>query len=223
MDLLTQPIFWVGIVLLIAGWIAISIMVGKKRQRELEELDSFFPGEDEYSTTGQISVEKVRRQTNKRKERMQQTQRIERTPRTDLGDLESQELVYKDGHHDREEDSGDDWVDDSVPMEPRSRAHVNRPVQPSWLRKNEPNPSTKRNVEVDLKEDYHEESPADSRKSFKKSLLASKQDVELGEEVEASPTTGFNKFQRNNRNSTLYEQEMEKASASSSFRRKRFK
>lgn len=221
MDLLTQPIFWVGIVLLIAGWIAISIMVGKKRQRELEELDSFFPGEDEYSTTGQISVEKVRRETNRRKERMQQTQRIERTPRNDFGDLEKQELVYQDAQ-DQQDDLEEDWVEDSVPVEPKSRSHVSRPAQPSWLNKNEAKPN-RRKADANLEMDNHEESPAESRKSFKKSLLASKQDVELGEEVEAAPTNGFNRFQRNNHNTTLYEQEMEKASASSSFRRKRYK
>ncbi|TCS95657.1 hypothetical protein [Hazenella coriacea] len=79
MDLLLEnPIVWIGIaILLVILIIVISVLVGKKRAREVEELDQMFTeghlaGED----FGKISVEKVRRNALEREKRKKELQHL---------------------------------------------------------------------------------------------------------------------------------------------------
>lgn len=80
-SLLTSPVFWVALgVMMIGLIIAISIIVSKRRAKEVEELDRMFP---EGNLVGEgaekISVEKVRRTTLEREKRKKARQHLSQT------------------------------------------------------------------------------------------------------------------------------------------------
>lgn len=93
MSFLNGPMLWVGLGLIVFGVIiVVSVVVGKKRSKELDELNQFFPEEDKPDTTG-ISVEKVRRTTRERERKRQQAQRL---PEVDELDEEQEDFISRD-------------------------------------------------------------------------------------------------------------------------------
>ncbi|SDZ20668.1 hypothetical protein [Thermoactinomyces sp. DSM 45892] len=93
MSFFSGPMLWIGlgviIIIMIAG---ISIIIGKKRAKELEELNQFFPEDEQYETSS-ISVEKVRRSTRRRERKRQQAQYLSET---DQVDEDQEEFVNKE-------------------------------------------------------------------------------------------------------------------------------
>ncbi|TCP69636.1 hypothetical protein [Baia soyae] len=93
MSFLNGPMLWVGLgVIIIVIIVGVSIIIGKKRAKELEELNQFFP-EDEQFETSSISVEKVRRSTRRRERKLQQAQYLSETEQEDE---EQEEFTNKD-------------------------------------------------------------------------------------------------------------------------------
>jgi hypothetical protein len=104
LDLLTQPIVLLGLVLIILGIIVISVMISKRRSREIEELEQFLPG-GELDDIEKIPVEKVRRATRRREQRKQQLHQIPRSPREDVLEIEDLEIVPEELLPPQEENS----------------------------------------------------------------------------------------------------------------------
>jgi hypothetical protein len=93
LDLLMSPIFWIGVALVIVAFIVLSALISNKRNKEVEELGTYFP-EEEIVDSSRISVEKVRRSTLARQQRKQASQHLpRRKPREDVLELEKQEFV----------------------------------------------------------------------------------------------------------------------------------
>ncbi|MDQ0415914.1 hypothetical protein J2Z48_000072 [Croceifilum oryzae] len=93
MSFLNGPMLWVGlgviIIVIIAG---VSIIIGKKRAKELEELNQFFPEDDQFETSS-ISVERVRRSTRRRERKRQQAQYLSESEQVNE---EQEEFTNKD-------------------------------------------------------------------------------------------------------------------------------
>ncbi|SFX22922.1 hypothetical protein SAMN04487866_102260 [Thermoactinomyces sp. DSM 45891] len=93
MSFLNGPMLWVGLGVIIVVMIAgVSIIIGKKRAKELEELNQFFPEDEQYETSS-ISVEKVRRSTRRRERKRQQAQYLSETEQVDE---DQEEITNKD-------------------------------------------------------------------------------------------------------------------------------
>jgi hypothetical protein len=92
LDLLTQPIVLLGFGMILLGIIIVSVLISKRRSREIEELEQFLPG-GELDEIEKIPVEKVRRATKRREQRKQQLQQIPRSPREEVLEIEDLEIV----------------------------------------------------------------------------------------------------------------------------------
>lgn len=93
MSFLSGPMLWIGLGLILFGIIIVaSVVVGKKRSKELDELNQFFPDEDKPDTSG-ISVEKVRRTTRERERKRQRAQHL---PEVDEIDEEEEDFISQD-------------------------------------------------------------------------------------------------------------------------------
>jgi hypothetical protein len=93
LELLMSPIFWIGVALVIVAFIVLSALISNKRNKEVEELETYFP-EEEIVNSSRISVEKVRRSTLARQQRKQASKHLpRRQPREDVLELEKQDFV----------------------------------------------------------------------------------------------------------------------------------
>lgn len=93
MSFLSGPMLWIGLGLILIGIIiVVSVVIGKKRSKELDELNQFFPDEDKPDTSG-ISVERVRRTTRERELKRQLAQRL---PEVDEVDEEQEDFISRD-------------------------------------------------------------------------------------------------------------------------------
>ncbi len=107
MSLVTSPIFWIGVALVVVAIIVLSALISSKRSKEVDELGTYFP-DGELDNTTRISVEKVRRSTLARQQRKQASQHLpRRQPREDVLELEKQEYVQKEQE---EEDDFEDLI-----------------------------------------------------------------------------------------------------------------
>lgn len=103
-SLIMSPIFWIGVALVIVAVIVLSALIGSKRNKEVEELGTYFP-EEEIDHTNRISVEKVRRSTLARQQRKHASQHLpRRQPREDILEIEKQEFVSVE-----KEDDSSSW------------------------------------------------------------------------------------------------------------------
>ncbi len=119
MSLVMSPIFWIGIALVIVAIIVLSALIGNKRNKEVEELETYFP-EEEQDNANRISVEKVRRSTLARQQRKQASQHLpRRQPREDVLELEKQEYVTSE-----QNEEPADWE----VIEPEEEDNLNLPV-----------------------------------------------------------------------------------------------
>ncbi len=93
-SLINDPMVWIGVGAIILLVIVISLIIGRRRKKELEELDQLFTDERKYDDTDKISVEKVRRATLEREKRMEARRKEleQRKPRKVIPD-EDQEII----------------------------------------------------------------------------------------------------------------------------------
>ncbi|SFI64493.1 hypothetical protein [Thermoflavimicrobium dichotomicum] len=107
MEFLTNPILWIGIAVVLIGVIIVSIVISKRRKKELEELDKLFPGDAVQTDTERISVEKVRRATLEREKKMKEKRKEleQRKPRKVLPDEDKEIITSSDliGAQEKEE------------------------------------------------------------------------------------------------------------------------
>lgn len=94
LESLNGPLLWIGLALIVIGIIVVSVIVGKKRSKELDELDRMFPEQELLEDTG-ISVEKVRRTTREREKRRLEAQHLPDNTDEDVELTEQKDYDYR--------------------------------------------------------------------------------------------------------------------------------
>lgn len=184
MELFTEPVFWLAIGILMMGILVVSVLISKKRRREVEELESFFPGEEEYDTSGQISIETVQQ---KRKQRLQETQKLFTT-----SNYQNKRMTSNKGIKSRKDGEGLSALKNEEDNKEGNVSQSEKQLDPS-------NNSTANEVE----ESPYEATilPAESRRNFKKKLLTNKHKTYQNEaEKKVEP---FKKSSRTHRTFTV--------------------